>query len=508
MAAGHAMRTRRLPAAGALLATLAGLACSSGSGGAGGPESVLERSAHPSRDGHFIQPTLTKAAAARMALDKGFKATFTGAMYASPLFLEKGPGGKGVFFAVTTGNDVFALDETTGAVVWTRNIGPSPTANGVACGSIHPLGILSTPVIDAQARTIYVAGAVGTTMIDRHEVHALSVDDGSERKGWPVDVSKLSAGALPFMPPPQNQRSALSLVGGVLYIAYGGHVGDCGPYHGWVVAIDTKNPTRAGAWATGGIGEGIWAPGGMASDGSGVFAVTGNATSGTTAHLDSEEVVHLRGLATLDRSGAHDLYFPARWQQMDAADADFASSSPVYVAIPGSTPETYVVALSKDGHMYLLDSKNLGGMNGHVVDFVVGTGLFTAPAAYTTATGVHLAFWAGGVTNCPVGPSAPALVSVLLAPGAPPQPRAVWCAMNSAATSPIVTTTDGKSEAIVWYMDNNQLNAVDGETGTWLFNSAADTCGVRPWTSPIAVKGRIVVGGDGHLCSWSAHEAF
>ena len=50
-----------------------------------------------------------------MALDTDFKADFTGAMWASPLYLENGPGGKGVFFAVTTGNDVFALDETTGA---------------------------------------------------------------------------------------------------------------------------------------------------------------------------------------------------------------------------------------------------------------------------------------------------------------------------------------------------------------------------------------------------------
>jgi len=28
---------------------------------------------------------------------------------------------------------------------------------------------------------------------------------------------------------------------------------------------------------------------------------------------------------------------------------------------------------------------------------------------------------------------------------------------------------------------------------------------VRQWTSPIAVKGRIVTSADGHLCSWSVH---
>src|SRR4051812_43317344 len=113
------MRMRPL-AAGVLMV----MACSSTKGG--DSASVLERNKHPSRDGYFVEPALTSAAAARMAMDTGFTAVFPGTMYASPLFLENGPHGKGVFFAVTTGNDVFALDETTGAVVWTHNIGPSP----------------------------------------------------------------------------------------------------------------------------------------------------------------------------------------------------------------------------------------------------------------------------------------------------------------------------------------------------------------------------------------------
>jgi hypothetical protein len=50
-----------------------------GTGGHGGTtpggNSVLERNNHPTRDGHFAQPTLTKAAAATMASDGGFAAT-------------------------------------------------------------------------------------------------------------------------------------------------------------------------------------------------------------------------------------------------------------------------------------------------------------------------------------------------------------------------------------------------------------------------------------------------
>src|SRR6266496_4076484 len=132
--------TNRLLMAFSLLSLWSAAACSSsGKGGGGatsGGQSVLERNKNPSRDGHFLQPTLTKVAAATMTATPGFTATFTGTMYASPLYMENGPGGKGTFFAATTGNDVYALDETTGAIVWMHNIGGTPQQSGAGCGSI------------------------------------------------------------------------------------------------------------------------------------------------------------------------------------------------------------------------------------------------------------------------------------------------------------------------------------------------------------------------------------
>ena len=489
-------------------------AAATGAAGApSGNQSVLERNKNPSRDGHFIQPALTKAAAATMSRNTGFAASFAGNMWASPLYIENGPGGTGAFFAVTTGNDVFALDETTGAVKWMRNIGSSPQDSGAGCGGIHPIGIISTPVIDAASRTIYVAGAIGTSTISRHEMHALSIDDGTEKSGWPVDVSTVPAsGGTTFMPQPANQRSALSLVGGTLYVAYGGHVGDCGPYHGWVIGINTANPTMKGGWATGGQGEGIWAAAGMASDGNGVIAATGNRTGGgSSTHQDSEEVVRVTGLGT-----RADTYYPTmpaatpRWQSMDNADADMGSINPVYMEVPGATPSKIVAQLSKDGHLYLLDAAALGGANGHKVDFTVaGTGMsiHTAPAAYRTAMGSYFVFSTSSNANmCPGGVSGRAVVAVRIAAANPPTPSIVWCApMSSPTTGPIATTTDGQANAIVWYMSGGRLMGVDGDTGASIYASATgDTCsGVRQWSSPIAVKGRIVAGGDTHLCSWS-----
>ena len=67
-------------------------------------------------------------------------------------------------------------------------------------------------------------------------------------------------------------------------------------------------------------------------------------------------------------------------------------------------------------------------------------------------------------------------------------------------------TTDGHSNALVWFMNGTKLNAFDGETGAVVFAGGADDCGgIHRHTSPIAANGRIIAGGDGHLCSWSLH---
>src|SRR5215831_153599 len=60
-----------------------------------GGNSVLERNNHASRDGLFLQPRRTREAAATMTRNTAFNATFTGNMWASPLYIENGPAGKG-----------------------------------------------------------------------------------------------------------------------------------------------------------------------------------------------------------------------------------------------------------------------------------------------------------------------------------------------------------------------------------------------------------------------------
>lgn len=485
----------------------------SSGGGAGGTPilpadtgaSVLERNKHGTRDGHFVDSKLTHAAAASMALDAGFNAAYKGATWAVPLYMEDGPNHKGAFFVATIGNDVAALDETTGATIWTKNLG-APSMGAPCGGPYNVVGIFGTPVIDAGSRTIFVTAAGGGL---NFAVHALSVDDGSERAGWPLDTSK---GANGFPGGKHNQRGALSLVNGILYVPFGGHYGDCNPYQGRVLAIDIKDPTKTGLYTTKGDRAAIWAAGGMASDGNGVFATTGNGSN--AGHQpddpnggDSESVFRLTGMAVIDRSAAN-YYYPARWKAMDQADNDFGSNSPVFIQVPGATPPGYVVATSKDGHMAFLDSHHLGGMEGHVVDLSVaqnGMSIHTAAASYTTTKGVYVAISTDGGAHCPAGNGGGRVVMAVRVDVTAGKiaPTVAWCAPNASVTSPIATTTDGHSDPIVWYVSGTTLMGVDGDTGKAVANATGACAGVMRWTSAIAAKGRIVAGGNGNLCSWS-----
>jgi outer membrane protein assembly factor BamB len=481
-------------------------ACSSSKSGGGSMGvmnvggSVLERGGNPQRTAHFVEPTFTTAAVmTKMAMDTSFKATFSGGVAGVPLFIEGAQPGQGRFFVATLSNNVFALDETTGAVVWMHSIG------------MGGHGIIGTPVIDAATKAIFVAADASG---GKHIIDALSIDTGDELQGWPVDVSKMSSGGTTFNSPDQNQRGALSLVNGTLYVPYGGYYGDGGNYHGWVVAVDVKNPSSAAGWATSGQQEGIWAPGGMASDGNGVFAVTGNNGAAPADHLDSEEVVRVTGLAQAQRDDAN-RFWPSIWRTgMDMGDKDFGSCSPLVIAATGGTPASLVVAPAKPGHVYFLDSKNLGGLGGQAADLVVAnTGaesVYVTPTTYTSASGPHVVISTTVGAVCPGGTMDSQLVGIKLDTSTKPlTPKIVWCAMTAAdddirRRSPISTTTDGHSNALVWFMNGTKLNAFDGETGAVVFAGGADDCGgIRRHTSPIVAGGRVIAAGDGHLCAWS-----
>lgn len=485
-----------------------------------GNADVLERGKHPSRDAHYVDPLLTPTAAAKMVLDTSFSGQLQGHVYAQPLYVENGPGGKGTFYVVTENDGVYALSEADGSVTWTKTLGVAAGQTGAGCGNITPIGITGTPVIDLPSRTMYVNAVIGTnTSIQKHEVHAISIDDGTERAGFPFDTTGVTYGTSTFSPVPQNERGALLLLNGTLYVPYGGHYGDCGQYRGWVIGIPTDNPAGAKGFATGGTrGGGMWAPGGLASDGTNIFGSTGN-TFGASTWGQGEAI--LRFQAGPVHSGQPTDYFaPSNWKVLDNGDIDLGGSGPVLVDVPGATPSQLVVALGKNGVAYLLDRNNLGGIgkgNGTtgegVASMKVANGeIINAAAAYTTANGVFLVLHVdGGLgAGCPAGQSGD-LVALRIGAASPPTLSVAWCADNQGQGSPIATTTDGQANALVWSAgaeSSKRLHAFDGETGAVVYagGGAGDVMSntTRRFNSPIAVKGRIFVAADDRLYAFKS----
>jgi len=120
-----------------------------------------------------------------------FEGTISGNVYAQPLYIEGGPGGRAMVIAVTESNNVYALDAASGKVIWQDHVGvPVPTAD-LLCGDINPLGITGTPIVDLASRTMFLDAMTtpdgGTTK--QHLIYALNVDTGTTNAGWPVNVN-------------------------------------------------------------------------------------------------------------------------------------------------------------------------------------------------------------------------------------------------------------------------------------------------------------------------------
>jgi len=526
----HTRFLTTLLAGGAALAlAVAGPSCNCGSGGgddggqdagsdggddggntggddAGPTRQVLEFHGGPSRAGGYVDPTLTRSyvPASGFHLDPGFNGVYTGITYAQPLYFENSGGQPDLVIVATEQNEVIAFNATTGTSVWRKTVGPPIPKTALPCGNISGTvnGITGTPVIDPQARAIYLSAEVAVAAKTHHQVFGLSLDDGSTLAGWPQDMNlKAASGGTTFNADPQGQRSALSLLNGTLYVPYGGRAGDCGNYHGWVVGLPTANPSAVTAWATRAPASGIWAVGGLASDGTSLFGATGNAI-GATGYGDQESVIRFAAGPAYSQAN-QDHYVPTNWQSLDGSDTDISGSGPLLVDLPGSTPSALVVQFGKDRLAYLIDRNNMGGQGTELDTLTVSTNaIIQAGAVYRTPLATYVAMAATGA-NCAVGSGDLTVIKVV--PGSPPQLASAWCAAQSGRSSPIVTTVDGLNDAVVWSVgaSDGRLRAFDGDTGTRLFQSTDAAAGLHTYnTAPIFAKGRFYVVGDNRLFSF------
>jgi polyvinyl alcohol dehydrogenase (cytochrome) len=337
-----------------------------------------------------------------------------GAVFGQPLLVG------GTVLAATEADTVYALDSATGRVLWSTHLGTPQPLSGLPCGDIDPLGITSTMVYDPATGRVF---AVAETDGGDHTLYGIDARTGRVAVHTPVEPPRGDRLA-------HQQRSALTLSGGRVYIAYGGLYGDCARYVGSVVSVTTAG-TDPLAYAVPTTRQaGIWAPGGaVVVDGTLLYPV-GNGES-TSNYDGSDSVIALS--PTLTRT---DLFAPTTWQRDNAADLDLGSAGPVPLG-------RWVLAVGKRGTGYVTRAGHLGGVGGQVADAPVCQSFGGASVVGSTA-----------YVPCTDGPCA-----VTIDANGTPSVR--WRASVTANGSPTV------GGGAVWVPDDDTgtLYALDQRTG-------------------------------------------
>ncbi|HVI84425.1 MAG TPA: PQQ-binding-like beta-propeller repeat protein [bacterium] len=466
---------------------------------------------------------LTPAAVHSGAFGRRWTSTVDGEVYAQPLVahgVSVAGASRTLVFVVTERDLVYAFDAANGNRVWGPvSLGAPVRRASLLCGNIDPVGITSTPAIDRASSTLYVAGLTtpdnGRTKI--YKMAAIDLATGAIRAGWPVAIAPPASSGIQFNPAAQQQRGALLLLRGIVYVPFGGYFGDCGEYHGWVVGIPTAQPSRQQAFVTPTHrAGGIWTA--VAADEAGnLYASTGNSFDFSGTVDFGESVVRLTTAPTLAFSGRSvDFFTPSNFVALNESDTDLGSSTPLVLpSQPGlATPDLIFIA-GKQGVGYLINRANMGGLSRG--DGVTGEAAFSGCLFGTCSdrgAGVFAAaaYWDAGTAGrfiaVPGHGNQPAPCHgtggvVALRLGAAATTRAAafsvaWCGPSMIDAGPPTVSSAGTAGGVVWVVDSGArtLNALDAKTGEQIYvTGAGDVLGsARRFISPTVVDGRVFVG--------------
>src|SRR5262249_38925894 len=242
----------------------------------------------------------------------------------------------------------------------------------------------------------------------KHFIYSLNVDTGATNPGWPVDVNATAMyNGIIFTSLVQEDRGALALVNGIVYVPYSGYFGDCGTYRGWVVGVQANNPSGVMAWATPAIGGGICGHSGVASEGPNMFVISRNTFNTGRTWMGDEAIIRLQAGPTFSGQPS-DYWAPTNWFSLDQGDTDLGGVSAMLINVPGANPSQLVLALGKDGNAYLLNRNNLGGITAPVFQLSVGFAIGQSSATYTTNQGTYFVFRTGNtLTAYRITPTTP-----------------------------------------------------------------------------------------------------
>ncbi len=250
----------------------------------------------------------------------------------------------------TLHNNIYAFDANSGVTYWFQNYGLA-TSTGSSNNFTTSSGIVSTPAISGNNLFFVTRSLISGNVT--YQLHIVDLRTGFEL-ATPRTITASVNGGVTFNPTNANQRAALIVYLGHVYVAFGSQ-GDRTPYHGWVFTYTADTSlTQTGVFCTtpNGSQGGIWQAGGPpAVDGfaQAVYFVTGNGTSDSIGDF---------GDSVLRFTNASLTAFTAfRAPATGIGDDDFNANAPSVTNIGGRI--TQLIQGRKSGQLYNFNANTL-----------------------------------------------------------------------------------------------------------------------------------------------------
>jgi hypothetical protein len=424
---------------------------------------------------------LAPATVSSSTFGKLFSCQIDGYAYAQPLYVANlaipGNGTHNVIIVATEKDSVFAFDADANPCkqLWKTTLVPAgsqaietPNLEITSTDIVPFVGITGTPAIDLSASILYVvaesqpitgtAGACNIASAYCHFLYAVNLGTGQPLiRPDGTGVGTLAGPSSAFYPTIENQRPALLLDNGTVYIAFGSYGGE-GDYHGWLFAYDSSSLLQTGVFnvTPDALYGGIWQSGGgpSADSNHNVFVVTGDGPFNADRTLQSYSYgdSFLR-LGTAGGLSVSDYFTPCDQAALEAAGEDVGASAPVLLpdSAGSSLQPRLLIGGSKGGSLYVVNRDNMGKFVGPCPDSP--TRVQTIPVGGGTILSTPL-FWNNAVY---VAPGNGNLVSFPMSGGilaSSPSTSQSPETLGPQGATPVISS-NGTNNAILWLIDSS-----------------------------------------------------
>jgi outer membrane protein assembly factor BamB len=300
---------------------------------------------------------------------------------------------KTLVYVTGSSNHLFAVDASTGAVVWTKTFQSYVSAKTESF-YLCPNAVNATPVIDRRQNMIF----------------ALAYD--GRLYGFDLGTGNIRFGPYQFVPPFSKPWS-LNLNNGFIYTTTSQ---GCGGDRSGIYSMQVDSPTHRSSYETlvrNGSGAGMWSRGGTAIGQNGLVYVS---TGDGTLNPPQGDFGSTFLAASAPEMNIVDYYSPLNWNEVNKKDLDLPSGGLLWFA---HQDYHLIVGGGKESVVYLLNADLLGNKDhqtplyvspqiGNEAKVLEEKGIWGAPALWKDENGqpwIYVTLWGAPAANVAKSPA-------------------------------------------------------------------------------------------------------